>query len=73
MTPTVRKAYAQYCSKYDYKPTLNTYPTMYFIHKTTGETIKKSIHEIYLDLGYKLNVSTGKWAEAKKGKKERIL
>lgn len=69
MSPNARKAYRQYLEKHDLKPTLCTYPTLYFIDKD-GKTISKNITAVYQDLGWSLNPSTGKWTPPKK-KKEK--
>lgn len=70
MTPNVRKAYRQYMEKHNLKPTLCTYPVMYFVDQN-GETIKQSIQAIYQDLGWSLNPTTGRWSPAKNRKKEK--
>lgn len=71
MSPNVRKAYGQFLEKYNLKPTLCTYPEMYFIDQN-GKTDHKNITAIFQDLGWSLNPNTGKWSPPKKGKKEKV-
>lgn len=71
MSPNARKAYRLYLEKHNLKPTLCTYPEMYFVDQN-GKTDHKNITAIYQDLGWTLVVSTGKWTPPKKGKKEKV-
>lgn len=72
MTSNQKKAYGLYMEKHNLKPTLCTYPTLYFIDKD-GKTIKRTMDQVYIDLGWVLSVSSGKFGPARskaKAKKE---
>lgn len=67
MKPNDHKDYAEYCIKHELRPTLSTYPIMYFIDMN-GNTIKKSMESIYRELGWKLNIRTNRYSKpASKG------
>lgn len=71
MKPNDHKAYAEYCQRFNLKPTLSTYPVMYFIDQN-GKTITRRMTEVYSELGWKLNPLTNRWSRGAKKKKERI-
>lgn len=64
MKPNDHKAYAAYCEKFEVRPTLCTYPTMYFISKE-GETISMPLTEMYQAVGWSLNPKTNRWSKPK--------